>query len=182
MNDRVKRLRDQSVSTEPYVSAERARLLTDFCAKEDAKQHPIPIQRALAFQYLLDHQTICIKPGELIVGERGPFPKATPTYPELCCHSLEDLDVLDTRHKTPFRVSDEVRTLYEERIIPFWKEKSMRERVFAAMSEAWHKAFDAGVFTEFMEQRAPGHAVLDNKFYRDGFRDFKAKIEAARRS
>lgn len=180
MNERVKRLRDQSVSTEPYVSAERAQFLTDFYAKENTKQHPIPIQRALAFQYLLEHQPICINPGELIVGERGPAPKATPTYPELCCHSLEDLDVLDTRRKTPFRVSDEVRALYKNRIIPFWKEQSMREKVFAAMSEAWHKAFDAGVFTEFMEQRAPGHAILDDKIYHEGFIDFKAKIDAAR--
>jgi pyruvate formate-lyase/glycerol dehydratase family glycyl radical enzyme len=180
MNDRVKRLRDQSVSTEPYVSAGRARLLTDFYANNDLTRHPVPVQRALAFRYLLNHQTICINSGELIVGERGPAPKATATYPELCCHSLEDLDVLNTRRKTPFRVSDEVRALYKDRIIPFWNGKSMRKRVFSSMSEAWHKAFNAGVFTEFMEQRAPGHAVLDDKIYHEGFLDFKAKIEAAR--
>jgi len=39
----------------------------------------------------------------------------------------------------------------------------MRERVFSAMSKQWMNAFNSGVFTEFMEQRAPGHAVLDDK-------------------
>ncbi len=32
------------------------------------------------------------KRDELIVGERGPTPKAVPTYPEITLHSLTDLD------------------------------------------------------------------------------------------
>ncbi|GAG97434.1 unnamed protein product, partial [marine sediment metagenome] len=129
---------------------------------------------------LLENKTICINPGELIVGERGPAPKATPTYPELCCHSLEDLEILNSRGKTPFHVSDEVRRTYEEKIIPFWSGRSMRELVFGSMSSEWTKAFQAGVFTEFMEQRAPGHAVLDGKIYHEGFLDFKARIKKVR--
>jgi formate C-acetyltransferase len=180
MNERVARLREQSVSIEPYVSAERARLLTEFYKQDSIQRHSIPVKRALAFQHLLEHQTVCIHPGELIVGERGPAPKATSTYPELCCHSLEDLDSLDTRRKTPFRVNDEVKAMYKNRVIPFWTGKSMREKVFTTMSAAWHKAFEAGVFTEFMEQRAPGHAILDDKIYHKGFLDFKAKIQQTR--
>jgi pyruvate formate-lyase/glycerol dehydratase family glycyl radical enzyme len=40
------------------------------------------------------------------------------------------------------------------------------------MSEDWMRAFEAGVFTEFMEQRAPGHAILDDKIYHRGLLDF----------
>jgi formate C-acetyltransferase len=47
------------------------------------------------------------------------------------------------------------------------------------MTEDWKKAFEAGVFTEFMEQRAPGHAILDDKIYRRGFLDFKNDIREA---
>jgi formate C-acetyltransferase len=48
------------------------------------------------------------------------------------------------------------------------------------MSEEWKAAYDAGIYTEFMEQRAPGHTVLDDKIYRKGFLDFKVDINNAR--
>jgi pyruvate formate-lyase/glycerol dehydratase family glycyl radical enzyme len=117
----------------------------------------------------------------LIVGERGPAPKATPTYPELCCHSMEDLRVLNSREKTAFVVSGEVRKIYSERIIPFWSGKTIREKLFGSMEKKWHKAFNAGVFTEFMEQRAPGHAILDDKIYRKGMLQFKNDIAENRK-
>ena len=133
MSKRVRRLREQSVSTRPYISTERAELLTDFYRSGAAKAVSTPVARALAFKYLLENKTICINDGELIVGERGPAPKATPTYPELCCHTLEDLEVLNSRRVTPFLVSQEAKKTYREKTIPFWKGKTMRERVFAAM-------------------------------------------------
>ncbi|HEY8909926.1 MAG TPA: trans-4-hydroxy-L-proline dehydratase [Desulfosporosinus sp.] len=176
MNERVARLRQQSLETAAYISAERAELITEFY--RTAKNSSVPVKRALAFNYLLEHKTICINDGELIVGERGPAPKATYTYPELCCHSLEDLDVLDSRPKVSFRVDAAVRSAYEKQIIPYWEGKSMRDLIFTEMSESWNTAYDAGIFTEFMEQRAPGHTVLDDKIYRLGCLDFIAEIDA----
>jgi formate C-acetyltransferase len=129
----------------------------------------------------MENKTICINDGELIVGERGPAPRATPTYPELCCHSLDDLKILNTRERTSFVVSEDVKKVYKETIIPFWSGKTMREKLFNAMDPKWHQAFDAGVFTEFMEQRAPGHAILDDKIYRKGMLDFKRDIAASRK-
>ena len=161
------------------MSAERAHLLTEF-EQAGEPQQPVPIRRALAFRYILEHQTLYIGADELIVGERGPAPQATSTYPELCCHSLGDLHTLATRTKTPFRVNEEICETYERTVIPFWREKTIREALFAGMSDAWRGAFDAGVFTEFMEQRAPGHAVLDDKIYQVGFLAFKERIEARR--
>ncbi|HUV65762.1 MAG TPA: trans-4-hydroxy-L-proline dehydratase, partial [Sedimentisphaerales bacterium] len=181
MNARVAKLREQSVGTRPYVSTERAELMTDFYQSEVPLRESVPVCRALAFKHLMEHKTICINEGELIVGERGPAPKATPTYPELCCHSLEDLRILDVREKTAFAVSQEVRQIYEDRIIPFWTGKTIREKVFAAMDSQWHRAFNAGVFTEFMEQRAPGHAILDDKIYRKGMLDFKRDVAENRK-
>ena len=170
MNERVTILRQLSLETEAYISAERAELMTEF--NHSAGNSSVPVRRALSFKYILEHKEICINPGELIVGERGPAPKATYTYPELCCHTLEDLDILHSRPKTSFKVSAQVRQAYEERIIPYWEGRSMRDLIFTEMSEAWQAAYDAGIFTEFMEQRAPGHTVLDDKIYRLGFLDF----------
>ena len=180
MNERVKRLRTLSVETRPYLSAERAELVTAFYKSGEIEKVSVPVGRALAFRHIMEHRTIYIGEGELIVGERGPAPKATPTYPELCCHSLQDFQVLATRERTPFQVSDEVRRVYEEEIIPFWSGRTIRERLFSRMTDAWHQAFEAGVFTEFMEQRAFGHAILDDKIYRHGFLDFKRRIAAHR--
>ena len=177
MSPRVKRLREESLAAEPVISPERARLITEFY-RNDRGSRSAPVTRALAFAHLLANKEIWIGDGELIVGEKGPRPRHVPTYPELCCHSLADLEVLDSRDKVSFRVSDETRRLYADEIIPFWQGRSMRERLFAAMTPEWHAAFSAGVFTEFMEQRAPGHTVLDDKIYHQGMLDFKRRISA----
>jgi len=176
VSERVKKLRRQSLDAEETLSGERAELITKFY-KQNTGLVSTPVRRALAFQYLMEHKTIYIGEGELIVGEKGPTPKATPTYPELCCHSLQDLDILNSREKIPFAVSPQVRQVYEKQIIPFWQDKSMRELLFAEMTDEWRAAYEAGIFTEFMEQRAPGHTVLDDKIYRKGMLDFEADIQ-----
>ncbi|KPJ60836.1 MAG: formate acetyltransferase [Latescibacteria bacterium DG_63] len=176
MSDRVARLRKQSVEARPVLSTERAELITEFY-KKDLGTLSFPVRRALALKHLLERKAICINDGELIVGEKGSAPKAAPTYPELCCHSLKDLDVLHSREKVSFAVTPEARRVYEETIIPFWRGRSMRDLIFREMTEEWKAAYGAGVFTEFMEQRSPGHTVLDDKIYGRGFLDFKRDIE-----
>jgi formate C-acetyltransferase len=174
MTERVKKLREQSVNAVPCVSTERARIVTEFY--KEAQFLSAPMRRALTFRRIMERKEICINDGELIVGERGPAPKATYTFPELCCHSIEDLDILNSREKVWFRVEDSARKEYSESIIPFWEGKTIREKIFEEMSVEWKAAYAAGVFTEFMEQRAPGHTVLDDKIYRKGLLDFKREI------
>jgi pyruvate formate-lyase/glycerol dehydratase family glycyl radical enzyme len=176
MNERIRRLRALSLEAKPSLSAERAGLMTEFYRQTGSSTLSAPMKRALAFRYLLENKSITIGDGELIVGERGPAPKATPTYPEITTHSLQDLDILDSRPRTSFRVSPETRKIYEDIIIPFWRGQTIREKIFAEMEPAWLDAYEAGVFTEFMEQRAPGHTVLDGKIYTRGFEDFKNDI------
>ena len=178
MTDRIARLREASVAARPRISEERALLMTEFYQANDGKLSP-PMMRARSFLHLCRHKAIHIGPDELIVGERGPRPKAVPTYPELTCHSLDDLDILHGRPKTSYAVSEQCRRAYEEKVIPYWRGRSMRDRIFAAMSPEWLDAYNAGIFTEFMEQRAPGHTVLDGKVYGKGMLDFKAEIAQA---
>src|SRR5512147_2192091 len=177
MTERVARLRRESLDARPSLSTERAHLMTEFYRCAPAAS--VPVTRALAFRHLMERKAIYIGEGELIVGERGPQPKATPTYPELCCHSVQDLEILDTREKISFSVSDEAREVYARDVIPFWHGRSMRDRMFALLPDDWKAAYEAGVYTEFMEQRAPGHTVLDDKIYRKGLADFQADIDAA---
>jgi formate C-acetyltransferase len=175
MTPRVARLREESLNTRPWLSAERARLMTEFY--RDAPAASVAVTRALAFAHVLEHKTIHIGDDELIVGERGPAPKGAPTYPELCCHTLDDLDVLASREKIAFDVSVEARRAYEEVVIPFWRGRSIRDALFAEMNDEWKAAYQAGVFTEFMEQRAPGHTVLGDVIYRKGLLGLQADID-----
>jgi trans-4-hydroxy-L-proline dehydratase len=179
MNARIRKLRERSLKAVPSMTGERARLITEFYKSDIASRVSVPLLRGLAFKYLMDRKAVVIGDGELIVGERGPAPKATPTYPEVTCHTLRDLDILDSRPKTSFKVDAATKKLYKDTIIPFWKGRSMRDRIMAEMAPEWKDAYEAGIFTEFMEQRAPGHTVLDGKIYKRGMLDFKKDIEAS---
>jgi pyruvate formate-lyase/glycerol dehydratase family glycyl radical enzyme len=179
MNERIKKLRQQTLEAKPTISAERAKLVTEFYKRPETRALSAPMQHALAFKHIMENKAIVFNDGELIVGERGPAPKATPTYPEVCIHSLQDLQFLNDRKKTAFASDEETRRVYAEEIIPFWAGRSQRDRIFAEMTKEWIDAYEAGVFTEFMEQRAPGHTVLDGKIYKKGMLDFKKDIESA---
>jgi len=176
MNTRIQKLRKLSVETEPSLSIERALIQTQFY-KENLGKHSIPVLRALNFLEICKKKTIYLGDGELIVGERGPKPKSVPTFPELTCHSVEDFHVLNTREMQRYTISQEEIDTYEREVIPYWAGKTMRERIFSHVPNEWRKAYDAGLFTEFMEQRAPGHTALDGKIYKKGMLDFKKDIQ-----
>lgn len=179
MTERIRQLREKSLCAVPRLSLERALLLTEFYQSGEADRVSTPVARALAFRYILSKKHICINEGELLVGERGPAPKETPTYPELCTHSIHDFELLDSRPKISFKADEAVKSLQEEKIIPFWQGRSMRDRILDNVDDQWKDAYSAGIFTEFMEQRAPGHTVLDDKIYRKGMLDFKNDIKTS---
>lgn len=176
MNDRIRRLRQQNFDTPTTLSIERALIETEFY-KQNYGTMPIAMLRAQNFYEICKKKTIYIGPDELIVGERGPVPKAVPTFPELTCHSVEDLHTLNTRELQSYHISQEDIDTYEREVIPYWKGKTQRERIFNHVSKEWEEAYHAGVFTEFMEQRAAGHTAMDGKMYREGLLDVKARIE-----
>ncbi|MCF8109045.1 MAG: glycyl radical protein [Desulfohalobiaceae bacterium] len=177
MNERIQGLRERSLHAATTLSGERASLVTRFYQNGIAQKESVSVQRALCFQYVLEHKSLFIDQDELIVGERGPGPKATPSYPEICLHSLQDMDILNSREKIPYAVDAETRGLFQDSVIPFWQGKSIRERIFAELPQAWIDAYEAGVFTEFQEQRSPGHTALDDKIYKKGMRDFQSDIQ-----
>lgn len=179
MNSRIQKLRTESLTAINTLSPERAQLVTDFYKSEIASQVSIPVKRAMTFKHILENKKICINDNELIVGERGPAPKATPTYPEVSLHTMQDLDVLDKRQKVWFRVEDETKNVYENEIIPFWKGNSQRDKIFALLPDEWKAAYEAGIFTEFQEQRAPGHTVAGKKIFQNGMLDLKKEIQAS---
>ncbi|MDO5725100.1 MAG: glycyl radical protein [Tissierellia bacterium] len=178
MTDRVKKLREKSVNTQPRIDMERAVSVTK-AYKEHFGTVSNPVMRALAFKRIMAEKTIYIGDGELIVGERGAEPGATATFPELCCHTVEDLEVMDARENVNFTVTEEDKKIQREFIIPYWEKRSTRYKMFQELDKEWQDAYAAGIFTEFMEQRGPGHTVGDKKLYQKGMLDFKADIKEA---
>ena len=178
MNERVRKLREQSLNTQAKLYMERADIMTD-AYKEYEGSVSVPEMRAIAFREFMAKKTLCINEGELIVGEKGDGPQSSPSFPELCCHTLEDMHVMNDRELISFKVTDADLKLQEEKIIPYWEKRSIRHRLLGAMTQEWKDCYESGIFTEFMEQRGPGHTVGSEKIYLKGFLDYKQDIQDA---
>lgn len=179
MNKRIQNLRKISMETPAHIDMERARLYTEAYKLYEGSVS-VPELRALALRYYFSKKKLFIGEGELIVGEKGDGPQATPTFPELCCHTLEDFHVMNDRDLINFKVEKEDYYFQEKEIIPYWEKRSIRHKIIAHMSEDWKSAYHNGIFTEFMEQRGPGHTVGSENIYIKGFSDYQADIEKAR--
>lgn len=175
MNERIQKLRELSVTTPVHIDLERAKIETDFYKENDGK-YSIPVMRAMVLKEYFSKKTLYLGDGELIIGEKGRDPQASPTFPELCCHSVEDMVVMSERELVSFHTTEEDRKLQAEEIIPYWTGRSMREKILARMTPEWHECYSAGMFTEFMEQRGPGHTCGGEQVFTTGYMDYKAKI------
>ena len=178
MNERIQNLRKQSLEIPAHIYIERANIMTDAYMEYEGSVS-IPEMRAISMREIMTRKTISIEKGELIVGDKGAGPQSTPTFPELCCHSIEDMHIMNDRELICFKVSDEDIKIQQEKIIPYWEKRSIREKIIGAMTDEWKLAYESGVFTEFMEQRGPGHTVGSEKIYKKGFLDYKKDIEAS---
>ena len=176
--ERVRRLREESLGTQPRIYMERAVLETEAYKKYEGTVS-VPELRALTLRHFFEHKSISIHRGELIVGEKGDGPQSAPTFPELCCHTIEDMKIMDQRELIRFAVSEDDLRIQEETIIPYWENRSIRHRILASMSDEWKAAYECGIFTEFMEQRGPGHTVGSNKIYTKGLLDYQEDIRRA---
>lgn len=180
MNARIKRLRNRSLSSEPEVFAERALLITD--AYQKMVGFSPSMRRALALKYLLENISIVIEEDELIVGEKTIRYRGSPLYPELYCMSIEELDSIEKRDKAPFKVSGDTRKILSERVIPYWKNRTMYDMIMSTVDNRWKKALKNDVFAEYMISRAPGHVNLDGKVLNRGLLGLKKDILKALRN
>lgn len=176
MNERIQRLREQSVTTPVHIDLERAKIETDFYKENDGK-YSVPVMRAMTLKEYFSKKTLYFGDDELILGEKGKNPQASPTFPELCCHSEEDMKVMSERKLVSFHTTEEDRKLQAAEIIPFWKGRTIREKLLSRMTPEWHDCYEAGIFTEFMEQRGPGHTCGGEQVFATGYLDYKEKIK-----
>ena len=86
MNERIRRLREQSETTPPRLYLERADLETDVYLKYEGTVS-VPELRALTLKHVMENKTLCINNGELIVGEKATAPN--PPLRSLNCAAIQ---------------------------------------------------------------------------------------------
>lgn len=178
MTERIQRLRRMTTETPVHIDLERAKIETDFYRENEGK-YSIPVMRALVLKEYFSKKTLYLGDDELIVGEKGKDPQASPTFPELCCHTVEDMHIMNDRDIVSYKVTPEDIELQEKEIIPYWQGKSMREKILERMTPEWKEAYAAGMFTEFMEQRGPGHTCGGDRIWTHGYAEYKQEIQNA---
>jgi formate C-acetyltransferase len=174
MNERIERLRQRSINSEPELFAERGILITE--SYQQTESFSPPIRRALALKHLLENITIVINDDELIVGEKTIKYSGSPLYPEQYCMDLKELASINERTHAPFKISNETKKALSEKVIPYWKNRTVYDRIMSEMDTEWKKALENDVFTEYMISRAPGHVNLDGKVLKHGLLGLKNAI------
>lgn len=124
--ERVQDLMEQFYSRQPHLCLDRARIYTE--VYKETEGQPQITRRAKAFKMTCEKRGIMIQPHELIVGNASERPRGSNIYPEWQLGWLGDeLDDIATREHDPFEISDEDKKELEEKIIPYWKGKSILE-------------------------------------------------------
>ncbi|MGQ4912249.1 MAG: glycyl radical protein [Candidatus Thorarchaeota archaeon] len=159
MTERTQRMKRAMLDSEPTVSAERARLFTEYI--KDHESEPRVLQMAGAFAHVLDNMTIRIEDDELIVGNMGPTPRSCQIFPEYSWTWIEEeLDRLDKRRTEKFRISDGDKETLRE-VFRYWRGKSTAEIAGKVMPEESIRASKAGLFTIGAPGTGIGHVIVD---------------------
>src|SRR5580700_9456361 len=128
--NRVQRLRERVLDTTPSICAERGLLVTE--AYEMYAADPPVLRRAKALSHVLDHMTIRIDEGELIVGNQASAPRAAPLFPEYEADFLvKEVDEFAHRRADVYTVSADVKRAILEEIGPWWHGQTLYDHAQA---------------------------------------------------
>ncbi len=147
---RVERLRERSISAVREVCVERARYLTRSMA---ANWNLQPLTRmSMAFEHVLDNMSVAIGDDELIVGWRTSKLNGAPLFPENKAKWIEnDVGNLATRVLQDALITEEERRELEEEILPFWRGRTVEDRLQDLLPADVAADMDKYVFTMVLE-------------------------------
>jgi len=132
--ERITRLKEAMFAEERFVSIEQARIVTEVYKANPSL--PGNLLRAVALTESLAGIDICITPGELIVGNRTGGVRAGVIAPESSLRWVdEELESLPTRPSDKFRIRREDAKEFRRDILPFWKGKTLEDRLNEVMGE-----------------------------------------------
>ena len=160
--ERGQRLRKRVISVDPQVCIERARLVTDAYRENEGKH--VLVQRAEALDKILKGISVYILSDELVVGHMASTQRSAPLFPEFAVEWVnEELETFETRPQDRFIVPDEVKREFREYIYPYWKGKTLHDRLMSYITEEIRlQRFVATVFSVGLhEDGGLGHVALD---------------------
>lgn len=161
-SERIEALKKRMLEEKRYVSMEQALLITQ--SYREYPDAPRALQRAHALERALDHISIRIDPDELIVGNRTAGVRGGVVSPEAGISWVDkELETIDRRPQDAFQIRPEDIQLFRERILPFWKGKSLEDHVRARMGE---ELSDMGKVVKINQtDHAQGHICPDTKLW-----------------
>ncbi len=131
---RIIRRKERLLAEPRVVSLEEALLVTD-----SYRQHedlPRILRRAEALRHTFRHVPIRIDPDELIVGNRTPTSRAGVVFPEASVAWIDrEIETLPTRPQDRFEVTPEQVRQFREQILPYWRGRTLEDRVYASLDE-----------------------------------------------
>lgn len=123
---RAERLRERYLQAKPFISAARARAVTEIYRRYPGM--PAILLRAMAFRHACRTAPLVIAEDELIVSHPAGAARGGEVSPEIAWRWVADeLDTMSTRAQDPYEISEEVKRELREEIFPFWQGRSLDE-------------------------------------------------------
>ena len=166
--ERIIRMKQRLLGTRPSISAERMLLATRAYQKYAGEE--TRIFRAKVFAYVLDHMSVVIGGGELIVGNQNKRVRCASIFPEYTGQWLrEQIDTLPTRPNDPLEVPAEERAAILK-CLDWWKGRSLEEQAEQFLPEDVQQARAAGIISVGSRTLSTGHTTPHyGKLFQKGF-------------
>lgn len=130
MSARIAGLRKRMLAEPRYLTLEQAMIVTDCYRRHEGES--IARKRALSLAAAMDGISIAIDPGEIIVGNRSAGIRAGVVFPEAGISWIDkELETLHSRPQDRFNVRPEDIIAFREKILPYWKGKSLEDVIRA---------------------------------------------------
>ena len=130
MTDRIKSLREKTVSEKRFLSVEQALIITR--VYKENPDDPVIIKKAKALAASLREMPVAVDPEEIIVGNRTPGIRSGVVFPEAGISWLaKEIEILDSRPQDPFFVREEDIVHFRKYIEPFWKGRNLEDDIWS---------------------------------------------------
>ncbi|MGT2934581.1 formate C-acetyltransferase [Streptococcus castoreus] len=159
-NPRIQLMKENLFKEERQISLERALLYTESYQKTEGQ--PVIIRRAKAVQHILENVQISIREGELLVGNRTVRPRSGILSPEMDPYwIIKEIDTIATRPQDQFVFTEADKTIYMEKLYPYWKGRSMKDFINAQLTDDVKEAMADEVFKLNQTDKGQGHIIMD---------------------
>jgi formate C-acetyltransferase len=144
LTPRMERFRESVLAQKPYVTSERALLVTQSYRR--TQNQPAVMKRALMLKNVLEHMSIYIEDDTLIVGNQAPSNCDAPVFPEYTMgFVIDELDLFEKRDGDVFYITEQTKEDLRS-IAPFWENNCLRARGEALLPQEAAVYMETGLF------------------------------------